>query len=576
MCTLHVHKVMQTSLKIGLALGLLLLPLAAFALPARADDQDVLDTAQGEVEVLRQVRVGDQLQTTISIAASKATFIAYGLPNNNFGGYEQLGLGYNSPTYLAMRILIKFNLSAIPANATINSASFQIYQFDSIPDNDSPMGIQVQYASRSWDEASATWNNAKDIGENPPLGVGYFDNTADWKYGTATNVVRNWYSGAKTNNGVLLIADESPGPNRSRWFYSNNQASLYPRLTVDYTVQCDTTPPTAYITSISPQTWVNGNPYSPGAFNVTWTGFDSAPASCAASGVNSYKISYSTDNVNWTPWLSWGGATSGTFNLGLSSGTRVYFYAQAQDKAGNKQATPAAGSGQMNTIVDTSGPIASVDPLQPYTTSTAFVVSWDASDDASGAATYNLQQSLNGGTWQTPLSNTPQTSYQVTGATTGQKYAFRVQAIDRVGNVGPWSASVSTTIFAQPFAVLRPIDPQIIKPTSPVTSTIYLTWTGYTPGGTTITQYVVWFNYDSLGWTAVVPSLPGGNTGTYAFNWVQRGFGDGLFLFKITATNNLGLQTPADFPYGQASAIVDMADRFQVRAYLPVVCNNAP
>ena len=150
--------------------------------------------------------VGDQVQTTISIPASQATFIASGQPNNSFGYSTQLGIGYNSPSYQAMRILIKFKLSAIPANATINSASVQIYQYKSILANDSPMGIQVQYASQYWDE-TATWNTAKSIGENPPLGVGNFDNSIGWKYGTATNVVRNWYSGAKPNNGVLLIGD---------------------------------------------------------------------------------------------------------------------------------------------------------------------------------------------------------------------------------------------------------------------------------------------------------------------------------------------------------------------------------
>ena len=103
-----------------------------------------------------------------------------------------------------------------------------------------------------------------------------------------------------------------------------------------------------------------------------------------------------------------------------------------------------------------------------------------------------------------------------------------------------------------------------------------MNWTGYTPAGTSIVSYVVWFNYNSQGWTAVVPTLPGGSTGSYAFDWVQRGLGDGPYLFKVTATNNLGLQTPADFPYGQTSVIVDMADKYQVRAYLPIVYNNAP
>ena len=564
-------------LKVLLIVGLLLLPFTAVNLPARASSQQDNEKPEADpgVVVLDRRVEGNRVTTVVEIPATKATFISSGLPNNNFGYSTQLGIGYNSPTYQAMRILAKYNLDAIPANATINSASFQIYQYQSIPSNDGLMGIQVQYAKQSWDQASATWNNANFIGENPPLGVGNFDNTPGWKYGTATNVVRQWYSGAKPNYGVLLIADESPSPNRSRWFYSNYQGTYYPRLTVDYTTQCDNVPPTAYITSITPQTWFNSNPYSPASFNVAWTGYDSAPAGCPASGMASYKIWYSTDNVNWAEWKAWSSAVSGSFNLQVSSGTRVYFYAQGQDKAGNKQAVPSSGSGQMNTIVDTAGPNASIDPLPDYTTNTAFVVSWSGWDDASGVATYSVQQSIDGGAWQALISNTPQTSYQVYGASTGQTYAFRVQATDRMGNIGNWSQPVDTIIFANPFAFLQPINPSLIQSTTPNSNTINLYWTGVTPPGTSITQYVVWKKIDGGSWVALTPVQAGGPTGSYAFNIAQQGSGDGVYSFKVTATNNAGQSTPPDMDFGQASAYVDHADKMKVSAYLPIVTNNA-
>ena len=565
-------------LKMFLILGLLLLPFAVATTPTRATSSLHADEKPADepgVVVLERRYEGNQVTTVVEIPASQATFISSGLPNNNFGYSTQLGIGYNSPTYQAMRVLAKYSLSAIPANATINSASFQIYQYQSIPANDVLMGIQAQYAKQAWDQASATWNNANFLGENPPLGVGNFDNTAGWKYGTATNVVRQWYSGAKPNYGVLLIADESPGPNRSRWFYSNYQASFYPRLTVEYTMQCDTTPPTAYITAITPQTWVNGNPYSTVPFNVSWTGYDSAPPGCPVSGINSYKIWYSTDNANWSEWLPWGTATSGSFNLGFSGGTRVYFYAQAQDNAGNKQSVPSAGSGQSNTIIDRNPPTAYINPLPAYTTNTSFVVSWSGSDDASGIATYNVQYAVDGGPWQTLLSNTPQTSYQITGASTGQEYLFRAQATDRVGYTGDWSPSVGTIIFANPFAILSPINPSLIQATTPNSNTINLYWTGYPPPGTTISSYQVYVSYNSGSWVGLAPSLPGGTTGSYAFNIATQGFGDGFYNFEIIATNNVGAQTPVNFPYGRASAIVDYAGNVTVRSYLPLIMSNA-
>jgi hypothetical protein len=568
MFTFRSHKFMQTSLRGWLVLGLLLLPLVTLALPARADDQDTPDTDQREVTVLRQVMVGNQVQTTISIPASQATFIASGQPGSYFGYDTKLGVGYNGPSYQALRMLLQFNTGSIPPNATINSATFQIYQYQSAPSNDYDMGLQVQYATAPWSETS-TWNTANSIGENPPIGVGNFTNASGWKYGIATNIVRNWYTGAKTNYGVLVIGDEGPSNNRSRWFYSNYQADFYPRLVVDYTIQCDTYPPTAYVYPLPT--------YSPASFPVSWTGSDSAPSGCPASGIKQYKIWYSTDNANWSQWVPWGTGTSATFNLPISSGTIVYFYAQGEDNAGNKQSVPTAGAAQAITVIDTTPPTASTNPLPQYTVSTNFFVRWSGSDVGSGVRYYNVQYALTEGAWQNLLTQTTLTDYQITGAHTGDTYEFRVQAVDQVGNAGAWSPIVQTIIFANPITALNPISPTILKPTSPITDTIQLSWIGFTPPGTQINQYVVYYNYNNLGWIATTPALPGTTTST-SFNWVQRGLGDGMYQFKVVATNSAA-QTEPPPPgnlTGSANTYVDMADALQVRTYLPLVSNNAP
>ena len=97
-----------------------------------------------------------------------------------------------------------------------------------------------------------------------------------------------------------------------------------------------------------------------------------------------------------------------------------------------------------------------------------------------------------------------------------------------------------------------------------------------TAPGTSITQYVVWVSYNSGTWTALLPTQAGGPAGSYQFDIATQGSGDGRYSFKVTATNNLGQSTPTTLDYGVASVIVDHAGNFQVRAYLPIVLNNAP
>lgn len=54
-----------------------------------------------------------------------------------------MGLGYASGTFNAMRALMEFNISSIPANAIIEKAEIFIYQQSSVPPGDAGMGFKV-------------------------------------------------------------------------------------------------------------------------------------------------------------------------------------------------------------------------------------------------------------------------------------------------------------------------------------------------------------------------------------------------------------------------------------------------
>jgi len=681
MFTLRHTKVLLAALKIWVALGLLLLPLAVLAAPAYAlqtttAPSDQPSSPSDNFVVMKQIQNADGTTTvTVRIYAtpnqpdapattfwlSQDTYIASGNPNGNYASANNLGIGYNNGGPGAMRMLLQFNLSNIPTYATVNNATIYLYQYAT--SGISNMGFQAQYAVSPWSEYNATWNNANYIG-GAPLPVGNFPNTLGWLSFNSTNLFQSWVNGQQPNYGLIITGNEDPGANSSRYFYSSNAGNNRPYVDITYTTGCAyTTPPTSYVNSL-PGT-------SPNAFTVSWTGTAYTPSGCAANGIASYIVWYQVNGGGFVKWLDGVSYTSAQFNaasLGIGNGSVVGFRSQAIDYYGNK--TPAGNatasttinavnptvamtplptwttsstfnvswsgntqggppitsynfevntnnagwtrllsntpqtsyqysgangsnyqfraqasnnggatfgpwSGVTSTTIDTSAPSTTMNPLPQYTTSTSFWVSWNGTDSGSGVASYNLQSQFNGGSWQTLISNTPQTSFYIQNAQTGL-YAFRVQATDVAGNVQPWpaNAQASTTVLVNPLAVVQPFDPPILQSTAPVTKSFTVNWTGYTPPGTYLTTYTVTYRYNSGPWL-LWSTFPATQTSA-AFNWFTMGLGDGIYQFTATAANNEN-DAPYELPESYwKTIIVDMAGVYHVRAYMPLVLNNAP
>jgi hypothetical protein len=679
------NRIALAALKVLLALGVLLLPIATsatptFALQTNATPHDQTGKPDDDNVVILNEEQNPDGTTTVTVRiyatpnepnapdtnfwVSQDTFIASGNPNGNYGADTNLAVGYSSSGGLgALRMLLQFNLSSIPSYATVNSATTYIFQYAAtgVPN----MGFQAQYAVSPWNEFSATWNNANFIG-GAPLPVGNFPSTLGWLSFTSTNLFRSWVNGTEPNYGLIITGNEDPAANSSRWFYSSNAGFNRPYVDINYTTSCAyTTPPTSSVNPL-PAT-------SPNAFTVSWTGTAFTPPGCPANGISSYIIWYQVNNGGFIRWLDGVTTTSATFNaasLGIGNGSFVGFRSQATDFYGNK--TPAGNATASTTInavnptvamnplptwttsssflvswignaqggppittynfqvsinggawqnlltntpqtsfqftgaqtgfnyqfraqasnnngasfgpfsapnsttADLVAPTVTVNPLPQYTTSTSFWVSWSGTDATSGVAGYNVQYQIDGGAWQALISNTPQTSFYVQNAQTGQKWGFRVQAVDNAGNASAWpaNAQTSTTIFANPIALIQPFNPPILQSTAPVTVSFPVSWVGLTPPGTQLTSVTVLVRYNYGTWT-LWSTFPATQTSA-SFNWYGTpGLGDGVYQFQATAANNVG-QPPFELPsqYWQ-TIIVDMAGAYKVRAYLPIITNNA-
>ncbi len=84
-----------------------------------------------------------------------------------------------------------------------------------------------------------------------------------------------------------------------------------------------------------------------------------------------------------------------------------------------------------------------VGPSPLGSTTAKIRVHWTATDLGTGVKTIQLQESYNGGPFRTVTLSTPKPSSASRTVTLGKRYAYRVRAIDTVGNVGVWATAVS-------------------------------------------------------------------------------------------------------------------------------------
>jgi len=527
-----------------------------YELPAEVVERDKR-TDSLEPQIISETRGPDGTDVVVQINASQDAFISSRNANTQYGIWPTLRFGYDQTEYSAMRTMVQWNLSSIPSNAIINNATASIYQTYVTPAGDT-LAVQGQYITAPWNESSVTWNNANYLGGDITQ-VGDVNSVLGWKSVNVTEIVRTWHSGARPNYGTILTADERDFQTRYRTFYSRQQSGFSPFVTIDYTTTCDNVPPVATVNPLPT--------FSDSSYMVTWSGTDYAPSGCAPSGIAYYDVQYKRDQGNWTAFASTVTFTSQEFT-GVSNGSHYEFRARAVDHAGNVQEWPQT---QASTTVDTVPPNATVNSLPEYTLANNFMLTWGGTDNLSGIKNYDVQYKIADGPWLLGLQQVTQTSYHVTGLSSGVTYYFRARATDNVGNVQSWSdgAQTWTTIITEPISEIQPFNPPILKPTAPITDSFVVSWQGHTAPGSSITKYDIYFQFDNGAWALM---------GTYSGSTLSDTFdypnGDGRYGFESVATNSLGQMEARNYA-AEAVMVVDIDDVYQVAAYVPILFSDS-
>lgn len=221
-------------------------------------------------------------------AASGDTYFQSTKPNTNGGNEVEIIVGeINVGNVDIFRTLNKFDLSSIPAEATINSAALSLWvSYDA---SSNARDFCIYRSKRSWVETQATWNiystgnnwqTAGGFGANDTeqSNIGCVSMTASEAVGTekqwslTASAVQEMINGTWTNNGWLIKANVEADD--AYYFYSSNEQTYperRPKLVIDYTLPTGSPTATATFTATATPT-ETGTPTNTATATATGTG----------------------------------------------------------------------------------------------------------------------------------------------------------------------------------------------------------------------------------------------------------------------------------------------------------------
>jgi YD repeat-containing protein len=246
----------------------------------------------------------------------------------------------------------------------------------------------------------------------------------------------------------------------------------------------------------------NANPNN-GSYTVSW---GEVPAA------TSYLLQEKANGGGWV--TVYAGSAASTTLSGRAGGSYVY---QVKGCAG----TTCGGW--------TSSATLGVRPALPTVTvpggtiNGTYSVSWTA---PATATSYDVQERLNGGTWNTIASAITATSISRPGNASGS-YTYQVEANSAYGTRG-WASSTAVTVDTI-YGVLPAAPASLAVPASSNTGSVTVSWSATS----LTTRYVVEQNVNGgSSWTAI---YNGGNTSTGV-----AGLADGSYSYRVQSCNAYG------------------------------------
>lgn len=189
--------------------------------------------------------------TTVAIDAVADVTLDQAAPAENQGDSDAVWIGQvEAPQSAARRGLLRFDLSQVPAGATIEEARLELYLASAAGRVETE--VTVFGVLDAWAESEVTWDTAPSLA--PQLTSTVVGTERRYYAWDVTGLARGWYAGTFANNGLLLRdADESTAVLRG--FFSREAGINPPQLVVTYSGAAARPPtPTARATPTATQT----------------------------------------------------------------------------------------------------------------------------------------------------------------------------------------------------------------------------------------------------------------------------------------------------------------------------------
>ena len=360
-------------------------------------------------------------EETTFTATDDAT-LKSGSPNQNFGSDSTLDINDTRDG------VVKFDISSIPASATITSAALKL-KVTAINGSNSRI-YNVHRVLSSWSEGSVTWNSpGSSSGTNFSASATdseSISSTGTYNYDVTTDVAA-FVAGSASNHGWRVIwASNESGTNKQLDMGTRENSGNEPQLTVVYS-SADTTAPAA----VSNLTAAAASATS---LTTTWT----APGDDGSTGTAaSYDLRYATSAITSGNFSSAsaatgeptpaavGGSESATVT-GLAPNTLYYAALKTSDEVPN--ASTISNVPSAYTLANS--PVAAAFGTA---TDTSIVTDWLSNSNAAATEYYveNQTASTNSG-WITD------TTWTATGLTAETSYIFRVKARNGAGTETAW------------------------------------------------------------------------------------------------------------------------------------------
>lgn len=175
-----------------------------------------------------------QAEKTVTLYPIADSYVDSSNPGNNYGGSTSLfvkNLKFEYIPNIIMNAYLMFNLSNLPPEATIRSATLTINVFWI----GSTTSIYVHYCpSASWNELSITWMNAPEY-EKTPISMAVVAKEGESPPFDVTQAVQRAWNTAKVFT-LVMTSEEKTGFGDFLQFYSREAAGrgYRPQLKIEY------------------------------------------------------------------------------------------------------------------------------------------------------------------------------------------------------------------------------------------------------------------------------------------------------------------------------------------------------